>query len=203
MSESIMAFAALTGATAEGVAGLQGAEFQRAQGKWAREGYDFEARMAELQAVDAERRGLLASRQARAQGRQVIGSQRAALAAQGVDVASGSALDVQADTAYQAELDAATIQNNAWREAYGLRTQASKGRFAGRMAEIEGESKAGATMLTGGLRFASGAMSAASALKSGMSPKGKPQGKPQPEYSVSGRKVYMPMDLPLKPKRYR
>jgi len=194
MSENIMAIAALTGATAEGAAAFTQAGAFRGQGQWAKEGYDFEARMAELQATDAERRGLLASRQVRSQGRQVQGAQRAALAAQGVDVTTGSAVDVQADTAYQAEMDAQTIQSNAWREAYGLRTQASEGRFAGAMAAFEGESKAGASMLTGGLRFASGALTAADAFRSGM----KPKSIKTPEYKVGGRTVPMNWDLPYK-----
>lgn len=186
--ENLMAITALTGATAEGAGALNAASAQRAQGKWAQESYDFEARMAELQATDAERRGLLAAQKARSEGRQVQGAQRAALAAQGVDVASGSALDVQTDTAYQAELDAQTIQSNAWREAYGLRTQANEGRFAGAMAAIEGESKAGASMLTGGLRFASGAMDAADAFRSGMKPKKEKRAATVPsEYTGAGR----------------
>jgi hypothetical protein len=54
----------------------------------------------------------------------VIGTQRAEFAAQGVDVGSGSAVDVQKDTAYQGEIDALTLRTNAAREAWGYTVEA-------------------------------------------------------------------------------
>lgn len=53
----------------------------------------------------------------------IIGAQRAAYAAHGVDVNVGSPVDVQASTAELGELDALTIRNNAAREAYGYQIQ--------------------------------------------------------------------------------
>lgn len=53
----------------------------------------------------------------------IIGAQRAAYAAHGVDVNVGSPVDVQASTAELGELDALTIRNNAQREAYGYKIQ--------------------------------------------------------------------------------
>lgn len=50
---------------------------------------------------------------------QLAGRQRAALAASGIDPNSGSALDIQRDTAETGALDALTIRNNAARQAYG------------------------------------------------------------------------------------
>lgn len=57
---------------------------------------------------------------------QAIGTQRAAQAGNGIDVNSGSAAQLQDDTAMIGELDALTIQNNAAREAYGYRVQADQ-----------------------------------------------------------------------------
>lgn len=57
---------------------------------------------------------------------QAIGTQRSAQAANGIDVNSGSSAQLQDDTALLGELDALTIQNNAAREAYGLRVQANQ-----------------------------------------------------------------------------
>lgn len=57
---------------------------------------------------------------------QAVGEQRTSLAANGIDVNSGSAGQLQDDTAMIGELDALTIQNNAAREAYGYRTQANQ-----------------------------------------------------------------------------
>lgn len=78
---------------------------------------------ARINARDAIARGTEASHWAMSDTRRMIGSQRARLAAQGVDVNSGSALDVQADTMALGELDALTIKNNAAREAWGYKTQ--------------------------------------------------------------------------------
>lgn len=52
------------------------------------------------------------------------GSIKAGQAAKGVDVNSGSAVDVQASEAAIGKLDAMTIRSNAAREAYGYQTQA-------------------------------------------------------------------------------
>lgn len=59
---------------------------------------------------------------------QAVGTQRSVQAANGIDVNSGSAAQLQDDTAMIGELDALTIQNNAAREAYGYRIQADQDR---------------------------------------------------------------------------
>jgi hypothetical protein len=56
---------------------------------------------------------------------QLKGSQRAALAAEGGDVDSGSPLDIVADTARAGYTDAATIRSNAALQAYGYQVQAA------------------------------------------------------------------------------
>lgn len=55
----------------------------------------------------------------------LFGQQRANLAANGVDLGSGSALDVLASTKFLGIKDAMTIHDNALRTAYTYRTQAS------------------------------------------------------------------------------
>ncbi|MFM0151449.1 hypothetical protein [Paraburkholderia sediminicola] len=54
---------------------------------------------------------------------QMIGGERAAMAANGVDLDSGSALRIQGDTAKLGDVDAMTIKNNAARAAYGYQLQ--------------------------------------------------------------------------------
>ncbi|TDY26305.1 hypothetical protein B0G81_6815 [Paraburkholderia sp. BL6665CI2N2] len=54
---------------------------------------------------------------------QMIGAERAAMAANGVDLDSGSALRIQGDTAKLGDVDAMTIRNNAARQAYGYQLQ--------------------------------------------------------------------------------
>lgn len=106
------------------------------------------AQLAEWQAQDAEARGEANAKIARRKTEQVIGEQRVRLAAQGVDVNRGSALDVQADAAYLGELDALTIQNNAAKEAWGYRVQGADYRKRGKIAKREGEFGAYTTILS-------------------------------------------------------
>lgn len=55
----------------------------------------------------------------------IIGQQKAIQGSSGLDVNSGSNVDVRKSTAELGELDALTIRNNAAREAYGYQTQGS------------------------------------------------------------------------------
>ncbi len=114
---------------------------------------DYNARLAEQQAEDALARGREAEGLQRLKTRVTIGSQRARMAASGVDIsAEGSAIDLVADTARLGELDALTIRNNAAREAWGYRTQATDYRMRGDIARTEGTYGAIGTLLTTGSR---------------------------------------------------
>lgn len=115
-----------------------GAYGQMRSGKETQGIYDNNAQIADWQAQDALDRGVVNERTMRRQTKQVIGSQRASLASQGVDINKGSALDVQADAAYLGELDALTIRNNAAKEAWGYRVQANDYRNKGKIAKREG-----------------------------------------------------------------
>lgn len=85
---------------------------------------NFNAAIAEEQAEDAVARGKQEEDRYRAGVRANVGTARTAFAAQGVDVGSGSAADVQGDIAYLGELDALQLRNNAAREAWGYRVEA-------------------------------------------------------------------------------
>lgn len=100
---------------------------------------DYNAMVAELQAEDALDRGLDEEQRFRSSVRGMIGSQRAALAANNVDVGYGSALDVQADAAFLAELDVMQIRTNAAREAWGYKVQAEDYRKRGQIIRKEGD----------------------------------------------------------------
>lgn len=78
--------------------------------------------LADQQAQDAIQRGQVAEQKQRDLTKQRIGTQQAALAAQGTDL-SGSPTDILGDTARAGEMDALTIRNNAAREAYGYKVQ--------------------------------------------------------------------------------
>lgn len=112
--------------------------------------------VAEQQAADAQRRGDVAETEQRRKVRMLAGTQRAALAASGVQLDSGTALDILGDTAAMGELDALTIRNNAEREAYGYRVQgvnfgaeAGLQSMRGQSAMTSGLIGAGGTVLSG------------------------------------------------------
>lgn len=74
-------------------------------------------------AADARIRGTQQADWKRVEGQQMIGTQRAAMAASGGVVDQDTNALIQQDTAQLAEFDALTIANNAAREAYGYEVQ--------------------------------------------------------------------------------
>lgn len=112
-------------------------------------------RLALMQADDAIRRGDRAAIEHKKQVNQVIGSQRANLAAQGIEIDSGSAAAIQEETAAIGAQDVMQIKNNAWREAWGFKVQAQNAGSEGRWASLNAGNRARTTLLTGGLQAAS------------------------------------------------
>lgn len=84
-------------------------------------------------AVDAVARGRKAADEHRIGVKGLVGTQRAAFAAQGVLVDEGSPEQVQLDTLTLGELDARKIENNAIEEAFGLIAGASNQVIGGQM----------------------------------------------------------------------
>jgi hypothetical protein len=128
------------------------AQSARAMGDYQARTMEMNARNADFQAEDALARGDKAAAQHKTKTNQMIGAQRNALAAQGVDIDSGSAMDVQTDAATLGAEDAATIRGNAWREAWGFRSQAQQFRHKGEFLEKAGKDEARMTLLTGGMK---------------------------------------------------
>ena len=73
----------------------------------------------------ANRIGAVAEENHRSKVRQLLGSQRASLAANGIDPNSGTALALQDETVAFGETDAMTIRYNAAREAWGYGVNAT------------------------------------------------------------------------------
>lgn len=112
-----------------------GAAGQMQQAKAAAEAERYNAKVADMNAVLSERRardalerGKLEEQQKRREVGQIEGRQRAAMAANGVDLTFGSPLDTLVDTAVMGEMDALTIRTNTAREAYDHRVAAVNGR---------------------------------------------------------------------------
>lgn len=109
------------------------------------------ARFAEIQAEDIIRKGDVEAREHQKKVRLSVGAQRAALAAQGIQVDSGSAFDLQRELAETGVLDTLTIRNNAFRQAFGFEQQAISDRFQGRFDRSASDFKSRSTLITGGL----------------------------------------------------
>ena len=109
---------------------------------------------AELNAEDAIARGKKDADNYRKAVRKLMGAQRAQTAGQGVDVSTGSARDIQLDTARLGEQDALTIENNAFREAFGYKVEALDLMSQGAMSHVSQGQKKSNTILTSGLQLA-------------------------------------------------
>lgn len=106
------------------------------------------------QAKDAKFRGQETVAQARQRTKKTIGEQRASLAAQGVRIDAGSALDAQIEAANVGDIDVTRIKNNALREAFGFKTEASDITLQRELGRIDTFSRIGNTLLGGGLSAA-------------------------------------------------
>lgn len=147
--------AALTGPLVMGLSSVGGSISQsqaiKAQGKYAQRVSEINAENAERAAEDALKRGDKAANTARRDVKRVVADQRAATAAQGVEVDSGTAADIVDETLEIGEADVRTIKSNAWREAWGFKQAAINASTEGKIASIAAENNAKATLLTGGM----------------------------------------------------
>lgn len=83
------------------------------------------AKIAEENARNERQSGLEEARRQRMKTIQTIGAQQTAMAANGIDIASGSALDTVSDTAQTGELDALMLQYNSERQAFNYEMQSN------------------------------------------------------------------------------
>jgi hypothetical protein len=144
------------------VGGLFSANAQKEAGNAQAATYFEQARAADLNAAaagelsrDAVIRGGLEERNLRQQGGQLLGSQKAAYGASGIDSATGSAAQVADASRLALEEDVAAIRLNAQREAWGsqidalnYKSQARAYRNAAKAAKKSGGQAGMGTMLT-------------------------------------------------------
>lgn len=128
---------------------------------------EYQARVAENNAQIARQNQEWAERSAitneAAQGiksRASLGAVKAAQGASGVDVNSGSALDVRSSAAELGQLDAINIRANAARDAYGYATQASGYDASAGMSRAAGANASSAGMIGAASSLLGGATSA-------------------------------------------
>lgn len=100
-------------------------------------------------AINIENKGAQEAADQRLKGRKIEASQRAAAAAGGVDVNTGTAGQLQHETSTFSELDALRITNNAARQAWGYQTQAGLDEWQGKQAETGSYISAASSLLGG------------------------------------------------------
>lgn len=138
------------------------ADAMRMQGEFQERTAEFNTKLSEMQAEDAVRRGNTEIVAHQAQARQIVGMQRVALAAQGIDVNKDSAYAVQDETRRVSKHDTMTIKNNALREAFGYKVQAANASAQGVISSIAAQNNADNTILTGYTNALSHGINAAS-----------------------------------------
>jgi hypothetical protein len=118
------------------------------------------SQIATWQAQDAVDRGKIAEQRQRLQVARLAGTQRATFGSSGVELSSGSPLDVLMDTAQLGELDALTIRSNAEREAYGFRAQAGNLTAQSGLTQLAGRDAVQASYIGAGSSLLSSAATA-------------------------------------------
>lgn len=117
---------------------------------------EMNAKIARKRARDALERGKLEEQQKRQDVQAVLGRQRAAMAANGVDINFGSPLDTLADAAMMGEMDSLIVRTNFHRQAYNhdveaenFRAQANLNRMEAKAATTGGFLSAMGTIIGG------------------------------------------------------
>lgn len=155
-----------------GAAGIAGAGLGAAQFLTAKQSADaieqqsrFEAQTLQFQSEMAlvQRREILKKSQDDIELRQqdtakLIGTQRVNLAAQGIDIESGTAAELQIQAEEIGARDVATISNNAWRQAWGIQVQSQTLASEADFTRLSGTSRARTTFLSGAIQGGSTAV---------------------------------------------
>ncbi len=112
------------------------------------------ARIARIQSAGAIRRGERKVSDYRLRQKQLTGTQRARLSAQGIDPNSGTGAAIVVEDIAFGDLDILEIRNNARLESFGFKSQALTSEGRARFAKLSAKSEARQTVLTGATQFA-------------------------------------------------
>lgn len=156
-------FASAAGSIAGSYAQSQALE---SQGVFAKQQYDFNSKIADLQAEDVLKRGDIAASMARSKGKLTLGAERTAIAAGNISVDNGTARDIQVQTKEFNAHDIMTIKNNAMQEAWGFKSQSLGYSGQGQFAEMASKYAATNTLLAGGMNAAAAGIKGAGYLNS-------------------------------------
>jgi len=149
MCEPVSIMAAVTIASA-----AFAAKSQIDQGNYQKGVSRYNARVAENQAQEVRRAGTEAENIQRRKTATLLAKQRAQLGTAGVELGSGSALQLQEDTQLLGEIDALRIRSNVDSQVDSLQTGAELTRSQGNAAASMGRTAAVGSLLSGGAAVA-------------------------------------------------
>ena len=119
------------------------------QGKFKKGVAAYNARVSENEAQETRRAGVEAENIQRRETAELLSKQRAQLGAAGVELTSGSALELQESTVALGEADALRIRSNFEQRIGALGTEAELTRGQGAFAQTAGQTQALGTLLGG------------------------------------------------------
>lgn len=122
-SVSIAVGAAVASAAMSGLSAYSQADATKKAANYQAQVAANNAKVSAWQRSDALQRGEIDAQNAMRKQASVLGEQRASMAANGIDISQGSALDVLSTTRFLGQVDVNTIQSNAAREAWGYDVQ--------------------------------------------------------------------------------
>ncbi len=125
------------------------------QGDQAQASAEYNARVQENEATAIRNQGIEAENDQRRKTAQAQSRQRAALAASGVDITSGSAANILEDTETIGEIDALRIRSNAQERADAADQGAVLTRFGGEAAKSQSIGQATGSLLSAGSSLSS------------------------------------------------
>ena len=128
--------------------GAAGAYAELAAGELSADTLRYDAKLDDLAARSAERRGILDINKIRRAGHQLIGAQRQAYAANNFVVDTGTPVETVADTQATIDHDVETTRLNSMLEAFGHRVDQSDNRAKARLALSGARNRAGQTLIT-------------------------------------------------------
>ena len=138
---------------AAGTLGLAGTIMQangaKQEGRAESKANQYNAAIMRQQAEDAKARGLEEQVSAARKNKQLLGQQRAMMAANGVDLSSATPMEMFTQTAEFGEEDRQTIIDNTNREVWGYNTQATLYDMAAKQAKKAAKRNAISTILGG------------------------------------------------------
>lgn len=147
------------------------ASLQKEMGRYESSQFRINASYSEIAAADAIERGNKEANELKRRLRNLEGEQIIASAASGIDAFSGSAKNVRESTQLLGDLDIIQIKTNAYREAWGYKTQSTSLMNQANMAKLSANRSAANTLITGGLNAANSGLLASYYLGKGVSQK--------------------------------